>query len=185
MQWEWDKKLFLYLNGLGKEKWDSFWLFIGALENWIIFYGLLAFLILYLFGFKKSLLIGLSLILMMICVYLFSMGMKFLFQKPRPCETLVNIDSIRILVTNCKKFSFPSNHACLHFALAIFLGKLIFKPYLFVWLFLWAVLIAYSRIYLGAHYPSDVLVGMFIGIFFGYLFFYFYKYLENLKVFDF
>lgn len=58
--------------------------------------------------------------------------------------------------------SFPSDHACIYFALAtvIFLSnrRLGFSA------FLCAALTSSTRIYLGIHYPSDVLGGAILGI---------------------
>lgn len=171
---DWDKKLFIYLNSLGKEKWDSFWLYITFIENWIPFYSMLGILFLYLFGFKKSFILFLTLVVMVFCVYLTSLLFKHLIERPRPCQSLVDIDHLRFLITNCKKFGFPSTHASLHFALAIFLGKLLrpYGMYIPILFFLWASLVAYSRIYVGVHYLSDIIAGMIIGISFGFLFFF-------------
>jgi membrane-associated phospholipid phosphatase len=58
--------------------------------------------------------------------------------------------------------SFPSDHACIYFALAtvIFLSN----RRLGLFAFLCAAIASCTRIYLGIHYPSDVLGGAFLGI---------------------
>jgi len=49
---EWDRELFIYLNGLGIERLDSFWIFITQEENWIPLY--LIFIILIFLAYKKK-----------------------------------------------------------------------------------------------------------------------------------
>ena len=41
---QYDKDLFLFLNGLGTTTWDSFWMFYTDKVHWIPFYGILAYL---------------------------------------------------------------------------------------------------------------------------------------------
>ena len=47
-----DQELFIYLNGLGVESWDAFWMFYTTKFNWIPFYAFLLYLLFnYLFYF--------------------------------------------------------------------------------------------------------------------------------------
>ena len=39
-----DTELFIFLNGLGSETWDQFWLFYTNKLNWIPFYAVLGYL---------------------------------------------------------------------------------------------------------------------------------------------
>jgi membrane-associated phospholipid phosphatase len=58
--------------------------------------------------------------------------------------------------------SFPSDHACLFFALATLIW--ISDRRLGVFAFFWAAITSSTRIYLAYHYPTDILGGAAIGI---------------------
>lgn len=84
--------------------------------------------------------------------------LKGLFERPRPCHTL---DEINLLVNCGAGFSMPSAHAANAFGQAIVWG-LRARTYLLPLLVV-AFLIAISRVFVGVHYPGDVLVGMLVG----------------------
>ncbi len=52
-----DKELFLFLNSLGVESWDQFWMIVTNQFSWIPLFALLLFLVFKAYGWKKSLLI--------------------------------------------------------------------------------------------------------------------------------
>ena len=54
---EWDRALFLFLNSLGTETWDGFWLFTTRSKNSIPLYAVLLFLTYRYFGLKKTLVV--------------------------------------------------------------------------------------------------------------------------------
>ena len=94
--------------------------------------------------------------------------LKFLFHRIRPCATG---EPVRLLVEHCSQtFSFTSNHAANHFALAVFLS-LLFRQYRWLrpLLITWASLIALSQVYVGLHYPADVAAEAALGSLFGLL----------------
>lgn len=101
---------------------------------------------------------------------------KQYFQRVRPCNDEVFSDIIHKLVTCGSGYSFPSNHATNHFAMALFIILTIGNKNWMVWILclIWAGAISYSQVYVGVHYPLDVIAGALygscIGIFMAFLF---------------
>ena len=161
-----DQDWVVFLNNLGSDTWDSFWLFIT--DKW-----------------KKTLLILLCIALLILCTDQLARCFKYGFERLRPCHNDLINSQLRIL--RCGgKFGFFSAHACSTFAVATFFSFLFKDKYrkLGYFLFFWAVIISYSRIYLAVHYPFDVLVGLIFGCFLGYLFFLLYKKISQKKIFQ-
>ncbi|HOV79891.1 MAG TPA: phosphatase PAP2 family protein [Bacillota bacterium] len=86
-------------------------------------------------------------------------GLKTLFHRPRPFETL---PGVHLLVFPPDTYSFPSGHAANAFACALVLARKIRNISLPVCIF--AVIMAFSRVYVGVHYPLDVLAGALLGV---------------------
>ena len=83
---------------------------------------------------------------------------KYIFERPRPCQIMSDLN----LLVNCGSgYSMPSSHAVNAFAQAALFGALNKKAQSY--LIIVASLIAVSRIFVGVHYPGDVLVGTIIG----------------------
>lgn len=169
----WDEKIFLYLNNLGCPNFDKFWLFMTNEYYWIPVYILIFLIILEKFGFKKAILLGLTVGIMIACTDNIASLFKNWIQRPRPCRNPELDGLFRLVIENCRgTYCFFSAHAASTFAMAIFLSKLFYKnhkyaPYL---LFLWAILVSYSRIYVGVHFPLDVITGALFGLLIGWLF---------------
>ncbi|MBM3412430.1 MAG: phosphatase PAP2 family protein [Bacteroidetes bacterium] len=92
---------------------------------------------------------------------------KQTIQRLRPCNDPSLAGEVLLRIPACGTgFSFISNHAANHFAIATFmfltLGKWLGRTSYF--LFLWAFLVGYAQIYVGVHYPGDVLAGSIMGI---------------------
>lgn len=88
---------------------------------------------------------------------------KPLVARDRPCW--IN-DTVQLLVSNPRDYSFPSGHSQASFvsAMAIYQNHRKWGIAAFVF----AAFIAFSRLYLYVHFPTDVAVGILIGLAVGY-----------------
>lgn len=175
-----DQQLFLFLNNLGSESYDGFWLFITNKWGSIPLYVILLILCFVKLGWKRTLLVMVCVALMITCTDQLANLFKYGFKRLRPCHTDGIVEHMRLVKGCGGSFGYFSAHSSNSFGVAIFLG-LIFKKY-FKWLLpvliVWSLAIGYSRIYVGVHYPLDVLTGFFFGGLFGLLFRFIYQKLE-------
>jgi membrane-associated phospholipid phosphatase len=97
--------------------------------------------------------------------------LKPMLHRVRPCNDALWFGQIRNLVPISRGFSFPSTHACNHFALSIFIIVTLSHVYkkIYIWALLWAFCVAYAQVYVGVHYPTDVLCGALLGTWVGYI----------------
>ncbi len=171
---EYDTELFLFLNNLGSETWDGFWMAYTHKFNWIPFYALLLFLLFKHLGKKKTLLLVFIAVAMVAFTDQITNLFKYGFERFRPCHNESIVDAMRIVKEGCGgRFGFFSGHASNSMAVAVFVGLLLINKYkrLIFLLLVWAIAMAYSRIYIGVHYPLDVVCGMAFGALSGFLFF--------------
>ena len=174
----WDVQNFLYFNNLGESRWDWFWLIVTQKETWIPLYLIFLFLLYKNFGWKKTLVAGICIALMITCADQFTNILKNYFQRLRPCHNPDIQGMFRGI--DCEgrgKYGFTSAHASNHIAVALFVGTVLYKQYkwLIYVLIVWALMIAYSRVYVGVHFTGDVFFGTLIGIIFGLIFIRIYK----------
>jgi len=168
---QYDKDLFVFLNGLGTENWDSFWMSVTNQFSWIPLYLLFFYLIFKSLGWKK----GIALLFLTALLVTFSdqltVFIKNSFGRLRPNRDPSINEFIRILKNN-KSFSFVSGHATTSTAVSLFMHLTLKKNYRFTILFfIWPILFAYSRIYIGVHFPLDVTFGALLGILLGFIFY--------------
>jgi membrane-associated phospholipid phosphatase len=92
-----------------------------------------------------------------------TLGIKQLFQRGRPFETLDSVYENRFN-SPTDKYAFPSGHTTIAFSIATALTlRYPDKPFLIAGSYLYAAIVGYGRIYLGVHYPLDVLGGVVVG----------------------
>tara|TARA_Y100001936_G_C16081299_1_gene678062 strand:+ start:2933 stop:3520 length:588 start_codon:yes stop_codon:yes gene_type:complete len=164
---QWDKNLFLQLNGL-----HAPWL--DPIMDWISNSMVPAFIILALtlfygvkfFNKKKGfILIFFAILSVGITDSVSSRILKPGFERLRPCHNPEFLDKFHT-VGNCwgGKFGFVSSHAANTFGIAFFLW-LVFrkKNKYFSLLIPYAALVSYTRIYLAKHYPLDLVGGAVLG----------------------
>lgn len=164
---ELDTKLFLFLNGIRSEFWDSLMWWISGKIEWIPLY--LAVLGWTIYKFRwKSLYIVPFMVLLVVFSDQGSVFIKNIFQRLRPSRTEELQDLIN-LVDNYrgKGYAFVSSHAANTFAFATFTHYLFKNRWFSLCIFFWAAVVSYSRIYLGLHYPGDILFGAAFGVLVG------------------
>jgi undecaprenyl-diphosphatase len=163
-----DQQVFLYLNNLGSEPFDRFWIMISGTWIWIPLYVIFLYLL-----YKNYKIRNLVFILIFIALGItFSDQLAGIFKtgiaRLRPCHD-PSLDHLMRKVQCGGQFGFYSSHASNTFFIATFMSMLLFKKYRFLpyILYFWAIVVSYSRIYLGVHFPIDILMGATMGFFIG------------------
>lgn len=174
-----DQELFLYLNGLGTETWDGFWMFLSGKWSALPLYIVLLLLALKFLGLKKTGVLLITIAFLITCTDQLSQFFKYGLERLRPCHEEEIFKYMRMVKSYCGgKYSFFSAHAANSMVVAAFFTHLFRKkvPFLGAFLIAWALGVGYSRIYIGVHYPADVIMGMLVGVLFGWLFYKLYRF---------
>ncbi|MET1260953.1 phosphatase PAP2 family protein [Flagellimonas sp. DF-77] len=167
----WDHELFIYMNGLGSEPYDRFWIFLTQIRSWTPLFVL--FIVLFMLKFpKRRAMISIGSVLSLVAfITLLTHLVKDFVGRLRPNNDPALSDLIRVL-QHPNDYSFFSGHAASSFAITTLVILLMRDRLKWSWWFLvWPVLFAYSRIYVGVHFPLDIVVGMLVGVVTGYWFF--------------
>ncbi|MGB0891162.1 MAG: phosphatase PAP2 family protein [Flavobacteriaceae bacterium] len=158
-----DYEIIIFLNSLGSEKWDWFWLFVTKPINWIWLVIFLSYLFTKTFGLKKGFQLILTTFLTCVITLLTVEFIKRGVARLRPINN-EEIQHLLRIVEQTKNYSFVSGHAAFSFTLAFLSFKILLKPIRFVGLiFIFPLLFAYSRLYLGFHFLSDIISGLLLG----------------------
>lgn len=167
-----DTEILIFLNNLGSEQWDGFWLALTNQFHWSPLFALLLFLLFKKFGWKHSLLLLLFIAAMVAFSDQFTNFIKHSFERLRPCNTVGVVEKLRSFAYKPGGYSFYSGHASLSMTFTIFMILLLKKHYKYIWfLLIFPLFFGYSRIYLGVHYPLDIFTGYLAGIIWGILFY--------------
>ncbi|CAM4223398.1 phosphatase PAP2 family protein [Gillisia hiemivivida] len=168
---KWDRELFIYLNSLGIEEYDSFWIFATNIKHWIPLYILFFILFFIAFHKKKALFNSAFLLASFLTTLAFTNFVKGIAVRLRPNNDPELLDIIRILQTPTN-YSFFSGHASSSFVVTTFVVLSLREKYKWIYVvYIWPIIFVLSRVYVGVHYPLDLLVGGIVGLIFGYIFY--------------
>ena len=170
----WDYYLFeLFNQRLTNPLFDSVMPWWREAETWIPLYLVLSIYLAFQYKMKSIILLG----ALIACVgagdFISHHIIKKNVKRPRPChQASPVVQDVHLLIKCGRGYSFTSNHATNHFALATFLiGTLgVRKKWIFWPLLFWAASIAYGQVYVGVHYPAAILCGAILGSLLGWLF---------------
>lgn len=175
-----DKELLIYLNNLGSEQWDGFWITITNQFTWTPLFVFVLFLVFKQFGWKKGLFTVLFIAVIVAFSDQFTNLIKNTTERIRPCNTEGLKELLRDFRYKPRGYSFWSGHASLSTTVTTFIILLLRKHFKMIYLMiLFPLIFGYSRIYLGVHFPVDVTTGYVTGIILGTLFYFGYLALEK------
>ena len=171
---EYDHKAFLWLNNLGNESFDWFWMIMtNKLFNFFV-YSIALIYILKKIKIKSLVLMILFLSILILISDQTSNLFKNFFERLRPCHDEQISSYMRLVKDSCGGFySFFSAHASNSFSLASFFFFVYYKiiQRKIILFFVLASLVSYSRVYIGVHYPLDIITGSIFGFVSGFILF--------------
>lgn len=168
---EWDRNTFIYLNGLGVERYDGFWSAVTNIYTWIPLFLLFFVLVFLKFRKKEASYIVVTVSSSVLAVLVIMHLTKIYIARLRPSSDPHLNTLIRILKIP-GGYSFFSGHAATSFCMTTIVVLFLQKKIKWVWLFyLWPLLFSFSRIYVGVHYPFDLIVGAVVGTLCAFLFY--------------
>ena len=119
---------FLFLNNLGSDEFDWFWLFITDKRQTIFFFLIVTILLFRKFNWRKIIFLYLTIAILITISDQTSNWFKDYFLRLRPCHDESIKSLLRLVKSSCGgKYGFFSAHASNTFALSIFLINLFSK----------------------------------------------------------
>lgn len=168
---EWDRETFIYLNNLGIEEYDQFWITVTDFTTWTPLFIFFLILIFWKYPKREALFVVLTLFIMIWFVTTLTDLTKHAVARLRPNNMEDMNTLIRILKTP-STYSFFSGHSSSSFSIATLMVLFLRHRFKWSWLFyLWALLMVASRIFVGVHFPVDIIVGAFVGILSAFFFY--------------
>ncbi len=172
-----DQQITLWINSLNSPATSVVWPFLSDTRIWFPAYGMIAIVAFWKLGWKKGLVVVLSLVLCIILTDKLSVLVKHGAERLRPFyDSNMLANGLKWPYgADGRHFGFFSSHASntFGFALASSLGFSLndkrhnWKPYT-VGIFIWATVVSLSRVMMAAHYFGDVLVGSLFGMAIGF-----------------
>ncbi len=160
---DWDRELFVWLNGLGIEQADAFWIYVTQISSWTPLFLLFIFLIFYKYKWKRGPIVFIILLVAFALTLFLTDLTKDYVARLRPNNAGELAELIRIL-QKPTNFSFFSGHASTSFAVTTFVVLALRDYSKWIYLaYIWPLIFVMSRIYVGVHYPSDIAVGAGVG----------------------
>lgn len=165
---QFDKELFLTLNGINAPWADTIFYYITNKYTWIPLYAVLLYALYKKQGLTATFGISIAAVILLITATdqitynVFKQGLERL----RPCHDPELIQLVHLVTDRCGgMYGFVSGHSANSFAAAYFVVHQFNKKWLSASLFIWAAVVAYSRVYVGVHFPGDIFFGAIIGLF--------------------
>jgi len=173
---EWDKAATLWINSFHCHFSDQLFFFLSDRKVMIPFYALVAYFLVRRLGWKKAVMVIVSIALTIIACDQFGNLIKNSVERLRPCYNMDMLTGgLHQLEGRGGFYGFFSAHAANAFGFA-FSAIIGFrndksKRYLHFAAFVitWGLLIGISRVFSGKHFLGDVLVGFIVGAIFGIL----------------
>jgi len=169
---QFDKELFLFLNGLHNSFFDQIMWWFSEKYFWIPLYA--AVLIWWVKEWKWNVIwLVVFAVLVVVANDQISVAIKFAIERPRPSHN-PEFEGFVHLLNNYHggAYGFVSSHAANTFGFAVFSLMFIKRRWYTIAILIWAALVSYSRVYLGVHYPADIFFGGLLGVGFGFLLYY-------------
>jgi len=168
---DWDTDTLVWLNNLGIESSDNFWLYVTQIITWIPLF-VFFFILMYQNNTKKETFYKVAtIILATVCVVVTMHFCKEWVGRLRPNNN-PDLDGLIRELQSARGFSFFSGHASSSFVITTMVVLFLRKKVKLIWVFyLWPLLFSFSRIYVGVHYPLDILTGTLFGVLSAFLFY--------------